>query len=230
MLPKISSTVHTYTTIKGKKILFSQFTGAHEKILLQAKESEDEEIIINSVLDVLRSIVRSGNVDSLPTYEVEKLLLESRIVSVGNEIEVILKDPETGEKVPVVLDLSKAKLVVQDREDRILLGKNEDSGKEVFLNMKDPLFSDLSKFSTISEEAKIRLCLDSIEEDENITDLSEVSDSDLTDWLSSLERSTLNKISEFVKKIPKLQMTVEYQLKDGTQKSLLLKDFKDFFI
>lgn len=229
MLPKISSTVHTYKTLKGEKILYTQFNGGHEKVLLQAKESEDEEIIVNSILQVLREIIKSGNVDKLPTYDVEKLLLESRIASVGNEVEIYVKDPETKERVKTLIDLSEATLSTPERESRILIGKNEVSGNDVFLNMKDPLFVDLAKFNNISDEAKVRLCMDSIEENDSFIDLSESSDEDLIDWMLTLERSSINKISEFVQNIPKLQMTIKYTLKDGQEKSILVKDFKDFF-
>lgn len=228
-LPKIASTIHTFTTLKGEKILYTQFNGGQEKMLLEAKESEDDTIIIQTVLEVLRSIVRKGNLDALPTFEVEKLLLESRIVSVGPEVEIIIKDPDSGEKVEVTIDLSKAELSKNSTESRIHLGKTEGEGEDVYLNLKYPTFADLSDFSEISDEAKIRLCLDTVQTGENYLDLKEVSDEELTEWLLTLEKSSLNKLLEFVSDIPKLELQIDYRLKDGSEKTITLKDFKDFF-
>lgn len=230
MLPKISSTIHTHTTSSGEKILFTQFTGAHEKSLLEAKESEDDKIIIETVLDVLKSIVRKGNIETLPTFDVEFLLLKSRIVSVGSDVDVVLKDPETGEKVQVTLDLSEAKLSEGNKETRIKIGQSEESGQEVWVNFKYPTFLDLKEFNSISDEAKIRLCLDSIQEGETYHDISDASDEDLTEWLMSLEKSVLKEFSDFIDNIPKLTLDVKYTLKDGTEKTITLKDFKDFFM
>lgn len=229
-LPKITSTTHSYKTLKGEKILYSQFTGAHEKMLLEAKESENEEIIVETVLSVLRDIVKTGNVDKLPVFEVENLLLQSRIVSIGSDVEVIITDPETQEKVQVNIDLAQTKLIDTAPEGRILLGKAQGSSKDVYLNLRYPTFSDISSFFKISDDAKIRLCLDTIEEGDSYTDISDASDEELTEWLMSLEKKTIKTISDFVEKIPKLELAIEYRLKDGTEKKIILKDFKDFFM
>jgi len=229
-LPKITSTVHTYTTLEGEKILFAQFTGGQEKVLLEAKESGDDELIVQTVIDVLKSIVRKGNVEKLPTFEVENLLLRSRIVSVGSDVEVIIKDPDTEEKISINIDLSKAELTKSRPEKRILIGKAEDGGDEVYLNLKFPTFKDLADYKKVSEDAKIRLCLDSIQVGDNYTDISEVPDKELTEWLLTLEKSTLKKLGEFVQTIPRLELPLTYHLKDGTEKTITLKDFKDFFM
>ena len=52
----------------------------------------------------------------------------------------------------------------------------------------------------------------------------------MTEWLLTLEKSTLKKLGEFVQKIPRLELPLTYHLKDGTEKTITLKDFKDFFM
>lgn len=230
MLPKIASTIHTYTTMDGEKILYSQFTGAQEKTLLEAKESKDEEIIVQTVIDVLKAIVRKGNVEKLPTFEVENLLLQSRIVSVGSDVEVVIKDPETEEKVNLHIDLSKAELTKDVPEKRISIGQAADGRGEVFINLKYPTFADLGSYKKVSDHAKIRLCLDTVQVEDSYTDISDISDKDLTDWLMTLEKGSLNKLTEFVSNIPRLELPIAYRLKDGTDKKIVLKDFKDFFM
>jgi len=229
-LPKITSTIHTYTTLEGQKILFAQFTGGQEKVLLEAKESGDDDLIVQTVIEVLKSIVRKGDVEKLPTFEVENLLLRSRIVSVGSDVEVVIKDPETEEKINIHIDLSKAELTKSRPDKRVLLGQSEDGSGEVFLNLKYPTFSDLADYKKVSDDAKIRLCLDNIQVGDKYTDISEVPDKELTAWLLTLEKSTLKKLGEFIQNIPRLELPLTYHLKDGTEKTIILKDFKDFFM
>jgi hypothetical protein len=230
-LPKIASTVHTFKTLNGKKINFRAFKVGDEQSLLEAKESGDNEIIVNTVLEVLQNIVISKiDIRTLPIYEVEHLLLSARIASVGNISKVKIKC-DCGKHTPVELDLSKAYIYDGDKKDpNIELGQEEGTGETVVLHMKYPTFEFLSTLRSTEQKSILRICIDSITVGENNYTFEDSTDEELDEWLSSLTKDKLVKVFEFIKGMPSMRLQVnEKCIECGKDIDMEFKEFETFF-
>lgn len=230
MLPKLSSTVHTYKTLDGKAIHFRPFKVADEQTLLEAKESKDSELIINTVLDVLQGVViNQVDIKELPSFEVEQLLLQARIVSIGNEISVGIKCESCDDVNPVELDLREAKFIDKKLDKRVMIGKDE-AGKEVFVLMKYPTFKDLDTMKSKKEKNILRTCIDSISVGDMYIDMKDVTDKELDEWILGLEKDKVKSIYEFIKNMPKMHMRAEFTCRKCSHATKIeVEDFESFF-
>ena len=78
----------------GESIKYRPFLVKEEKVLLIALESEDTKQITTAIKTVIKSCILTKNikVEALPTFDIEYLFLNIRGKSVGEEIEVNIKD------------------------------------------------------------------------------------------------------------------------------------------
>ena len=91
------------------KVQFRPFLVKEEKILLVAMESKDNNQIINATKDILKACTFDKlDMDSLPMFDIEYLLLQIRGKSVGEvaKFKVICPDDKLT-ATDVELDLSK---------------------------------------------------------------------------------------------------------------------------
>ena len=90
----------------GKVVSFRPFVVKEEKIMLIAKQSEKLEEIQNCMKEVLRSCFREQiNFDELPYFDTEFLFINLRMKSMGEIVEIIVKDPETNERFETEMKL-----------------------------------------------------------------------------------------------------------------------------
>ena len=87
-----------------KKIKYRPFTVKEEKILLIAQESDDIEQVILAIKQIIGNCCPDVNVDELPMFDLEYLLLQIRGKSVNNVITFQITDPDT--EKPVMLELN----------------------------------------------------------------------------------------------------------------------------
>ena len=91
----------------GKTIKYRPFLVKEEKILLIAMESEDEKMIRDSVIDILKGCIltRGLKVEQLAMFDVEYIFLRIRSKAVGEKVELkfTCRDDETT-KVDYELD------------------------------------------------------------------------------------------------------------------------------
>lgn len=110
-LPKISAPIFTTTLPStGEKINYRPFTVKEEKILLIAREASDPEQIITSVKQILNNCLIGLDVEKLPTFDVEWLLIHIRAASVDNTVMFKIKDPDTQEYVELEMNIDDAKM------------------------------------------------------------------------------------------------------------------------
>lgn len=231
-LPKIVSTVHTHTTLDGQKILFRPFKANIEQVLLEAKESKDSEIIIKSIIDVIQdSIITDINIEKLPSFEIEMLLLKLRTVSIGNEIEFGTECEHCQAINKINLDLTTVELNKTNGEMNYLLGKSESGGEDVFIKMKYPTFDNLLLLKEKKNSNILRLCIDSIHYGKNEIDLSEIKDEELDEWLNILDRTKVKVIYDFISNIPKLSTKIDFVCSEcNKQNTHEIEGIESFFM
>src|SRR4051812_20105698 len=94
-LPKIQHpTFNAEIPSTKKSVRFRPFTAREEKVLLIAKQSEDETDIMGAIKQVVNNCVISDafDVDKLTIFDLESLFIKIRIMSVSNLAPVSYKD------------------------------------------------------------------------------------------------------------------------------------------
>lgn len=230
-LPKVSSTVHTYKTLDKKIIHFRAYNLGDENALQEAKESGNEDVKVQTILDVLQGLViNKVDITKLPTFEVEHLLLSTRIVSVGNTSNVKIKCEGCGKHHPVELDLSKVYLTdTRPKSNVIEVGKDEVTGETVSVIMKYPSFGALRTMHNAGNKNFIRLCVESVQSGDSFFDFDDVSDEEIDEWLMSLSKDKIKGVYDFINNIPKLRLDVKFTCKCEKENELTIDDFESFF-
>jgi len=114
MLPKIKQPIFTMEIPSNKKsVKYRPFTVAEEKLLMIAKESNDNKDIVNVYRQIINNcILDTIDVDKLAYFDLEYIFLMLRAKSVSNVVDLQIKD-EDGNTYPVKYDLDNVKISEQ---------------------------------------------------------------------------------------------------------------------
>ena len=230
-LPKLETP--TYETIipsTGRAIEYRPFLVKEEKILMMAQETQDTAQAISALKKIISSCT-FGKVDpnTLTTYDAEFLFLQLRIKSVGESVDFIITDKDTGEDVNVSVDLSSVEVIEPEVELEKTIRLNDSIGltlKEVTL--KDAVGLSSKDMNDIT--GLISVVIDTIYDDEKVYNAREVSKKELEAFIESLNHSQLEQITTFIQNQPAIQKEIKYRLKDGQEKTITLKGLQDFFV
>ena len=229
-LPKLE--IPTYETIipsTGQAIEYRPFLVKEEKILMMAQESQDTAQAINALKKIIKACTfEKVDVNKLTTYDAEFLFLQLRIKSVGETVEFLINDKDTGEEVNVNVDLTEVQVVEPDVTPETNIKLNDDIGltlKEVTL--KDAVGLSGADMDNIS--GLVATVIDTVYDSEKVYKVSEVSKKDLETFIDSLNHNQLETITDFIQAQPSIQKEIKYKLKNGTEKSITLKGLQDFF-
>ena len=230
-LPKLETP--TYETIipsTGRAIEYRPFLVKEEKILMMAQETQDTAQAISALKKIISSCT-FGKVDpnALTTYDAEFLFLQLRIKSVGESVDFVITDKDTGEDVNVSVDLSEVEVV----EPEVELEKTIQLNDSIGLTLKEVTLKDavgLSSKDMNDITGLISVVIDTIYDDEKVYNAREVSKKELEAFIESLNHSQLEQITTFIQNQPAIQKEIKYRLKDGQEKTITLKGLQDFFV
>jgi DNA-directed RNA polymerase subunit M/transcription elongation factor TFIIS len=245
MLPKNDVPIHTVQLpLLKKKIRYRPFLVKEEKILLMAKESEDEK----TVLDAIRQVVNNCcldeiDVDSIPILDLEYLFLQLRIKSVG-EIStihykcnnVVEKDDGTkkqcGNVVKLEIDISDINPKVNKKNTNKI-----DLGGELGVVMKYPSFSivEVDGDKKMSEYDKsiniISQCIDYVYDSDTIYYSKDIPKEELVEFIEQLTQEQFEKIGAFFNSIPKIEKDVEFKCdRCGYTENITVEGLQNFFV
>lgn len=229
-LPSISTPeFKTKIPSTGEEITYRPFLVKEEKILLMALEGQDANEIQNAVLNILSNcILTPVEVERLAVFDVEYLFLQLRGKSVGEVIELKVghTNSECLHKTDVSLIIDDIKVVGEVSEPKIMLTE------EVGVVMRYPNISDLTR-ATGKDDAEtlfklINRCVDYVFDAENV--YNDFSESEIENWINSLNQTQFQKIVEFFQSSPKLEHEVKWKCeKCGEEDSVKLEGLQSFF-
>jgi len=203
-----------------------------EKILLLAQQGNDQKQIALAIKQVITNCVvgEQVDVDTLPNFVLEYLLLQLRISSVGSEINVAYRDNEDDQRYEFDIDLNDIELSSDpNHTDAIELNDN------VGLLMKYPNLDIASSFNVDSSEEElvlemVRRCIDKVFTEEEVFDFSEYTFEEQEAFLDQLDRNQVEKIIEFFQTMPTLSYTINYKNSMDNDRSIEMRTLSDFFI
>ena len=202
----------------GDKIKYRPFLVKEEKALLIAQQSEDIEVMVDSLKQVISGCVLDKiDVNSLATFDIEYIFTQIRAKSVGETIELLFPcDEDHGEdqdkaKLKISIDLTNLQVEFPPEHSR----KIQLFG-DVGVIMKYPSFDVMSKLENMNLEDVdaifdvIASSIDLIYQGEEIHYAKEQTKEELLEFLYNLTNEQFQELQKFFANMPKISKTVEY--------------------
>jgi hypothetical protein len=201
MLPEIKAPISILTIPSNKKkIKYKPFTVKEEKILLLASESEDPEVIILNIGEIIKNCTFNviDSINDYPFFDIEYIFLQLRKDSVGETLNITKECPECSFEIPKELNLDDAK--IEGNIDNIKININSTMSIELqYPNIKDSLKvqKDNDIFSLIADMLYLIV-------DENIVyKASEASSKERYDFIMNLPNTIFMECKDFLENLPK---------------------------
>lgn len=215
-----------------QKATFRPFLVKEEKLLLMAKQSGEQQDIINVVQQVIVNCDVSGVIDprDLASFDLEYLFLQLRSKSIGETIDISYIDPEDDKTYDFSILVDDIKVTENDEHNKIVK-LSENSG----IVMKYPSARLMTEVVSQEDVADIlffmiRGCMDFYFEDDKIHYFKDSKPEEVSEFIENLPTSVLKSFEKFFDTMPKLYHKIEYTNEKGTERTIEFKSIEDFFM
>ena len=195
-------------------------------------EQDDDEQILDAMKNLIESccedIKDSGEI---PLLDFEFLFMHIRSKSVSENASPTLLDPETNERITIKVNIDDIKPEFpKDFSDKIML--TDDVG--ITLTPPTLNMTNLKSFKKTSMNITevfdlLRKCLVNIYTTDEITQVNDLTDEELNDFLDHLTGTQFENIAKYFNQIPELQHEVTYTRKDGEERTIIIRGLENFF-
>jgi len=217
------------------QVQFRPFVVKEEKILLMAMETKDNNEIVNATKDILKACTfEKLDIESLPMFDIEYLLLQIRSKSVGEvaNFKVICPDDKQT-AADVELDLSTVQVQVDDdHSNKVVI----DEERKLGLVLNYPSLGitkagfDVNKENVETMFNVVASCIDHIYEGDKTYPAKDSTKKELVEFLEGLSQKAFLKIKKFFDTMPQLRHEVEVtNPKTGIVSKVTFKGLQDFF-
>lgn len=231
-LPKIDLPIYELTLpSNNKKIKYRPFTVKEEKILLTAQQSKDAEQIVIAIKQIVNNCIIDYDIDDLSLFDLEYILINIRSKSVDNSVEFEIEDPDTKEKIKLVLNLDQVKVHRNEKHNnKIVL----DDTYTLFLKYPGiDDFSEILKGTEISSEKSYEIlmsCIDKLASEDEVYNFKDFTKKQVDDFIESLHADTIKRIKEFFDTMPKVRHEMTYMNSNGEEKVFTIQGTQSFFM
>ena len=231
-LPKIDLPIMEVSLPSNeKKVKMRPFTVKEEKILLVAQESDEPAAEMLAIKQILTNCIIDANIEELPVFDMEFLLLKLRSISVDNKVEFAIQDPETEEAVTLSIDVDEVGIETAEghtneikiNDDYTLFLKYPNVDSFIRINQLDGTDPLTTYFIMTS-------CLDYIASEDEIEYFKDYTDKEIEQFMDELPGKTLNKIVNFFETMPRLRHELKYTNKNGKEQTFVVEGTRSFFI
>ena len=235
-LPKVETPRYECTLAsQDLQVQYRPFLVKEEKVLLMAMESKDNNEILNATKDVLNACTYNKiDVEKLPMFDIEYLLLQIRSKSVGEvaKFKVICPDDKVT-AADVELNLDDVNVQVDDEHtNKIVIDEKRNLG--VVLNYPSLGITkagfDVNKTDTETMFKVIANCIDHIYEGDKVYTAKDSTEKELVAFLESITQKAFLDIKKFFDSTPQLRHEIEVtNPKTGVKSKVTFKGLQDFF-
>ena len=235
-LPKVETPRYECTLAsQDLQVQYRPFLVKEEKVLLMAMESKDNNEILNATKDVLNACTYNKiDVEKLPMFDIEYLLLQIRSKSVGEvaKFKVICPDDKVT-ATDVELDLDKVNVQVDDEHtNKVVIDEKRNLG--IVLNYPSLGITkagfDVNKTDTETMFKVIANCIDHIYEGDKVYPAKDSTEKELVAFLESITQKAFLEIKKFFDSTPQLRHEVEVtNPKTNVKSKVTFKGLQDFF-
>lgn len=215
-LPKFTAVIYNAVIPSTQeKIKFRPFLVKEEKALLIAQQSEDTNVLVDTLKGIIKTcVIGKIDVESLAMFDLEYLLLQIRAKSVGEYVELLFScDDCTSDdsKSTLGFDLTQIEVIKYPNHSKKILLFDD-----VGIVMKYPNINSIKKFKVIdldNIETIFDLILDSIDyiySGDELFHAKEQSREELSEFVDNLTQEQFQKIRVFFETMPKLRKNITY--------------------
>jgi len=221
-------------------VRITAYTMKESKILMLAKESENQEEILNAIKQVIQNcVVDDINVDEIPMYDLEVLYLNIQAKSVGENTDLYFecKNQVDGNNCGMVIEcsvnLEEVAAVDPFPDTRIMF--NETVG----VTLKHPSISSIKKLlkaplynpNTPEPIMMAVYSLNQIFDKDSVYDAKDAQVSELIEFIESLSEPNFEKIEKFIENTPSVSKVIETDCpRCKYHHKILLEGLQDFFV
>lgn len=237
-LPKLNNDTPRYEmTIPSTKesVMFRPFLVKEQKTLLVAFESQDQKLILSSLLGCLETCVPGINVKDLATFDVDYMFTQVRSKSVGESTTLLSACTECNEENEVKIKLDDIKLS-EIKND--INGKVVPLTDDISVELKYPTYNDLIRNTTLKDGSNkadvlfesIVSCLKAVQTQEENIVLRDEPKEEVETFVNSLTSEQLEKITNYVQDLPTLTHVQKFTCKKrGKENEARFEGLQDFF-
>ena len=231
-LPKISYPTYTIKVPSTKKnVKFRPFLVKEEKLLLMAKESENNSDILLSIKQIVNNCCLDENFDNekMTIFDLEYIFIKLRAFSVDNIVKVSYKDEEDGQNYEFEVDLNAVEVEFPEKNENNI--KISDTFGILMKYPSASLYED-KDFLNLDKDYLFELivrCIDKIYEGDDVFEAKNYTMKDLGDFLENLDSKTFVSVQNFLMNSPKLLHVMKYKNSLGNEKEIRLSSLNDFF-
>lgn len=200
----------------GKQIKYRPFLIKDEKALMIAQQSEDSQVMVDTLRDVIKSCIKDQdvNVNEFATFDLEYVFTQIRAKSVGENVELFLKcDTCEDEKAvtQVNLDLTQLK-VEKDPAHTNKISLYDDVG----ITLKYPTLELVKRLENIDANNIEQMfnivveCIDYVYTNDTVFHAKEQTKEELLDFLNNMTTDQFAKVQNFFETMPRLKKEISY--------------------
>ena len=232
-LPKIQHPIFSAEIPSTKKqIQFRPFTAREEKVLLIAKQGEDEAEIMGAIKQVINNCVTTDgfDIDKLTIFDLEYLFIMIRIKSVSDIVKVSYRDHSDDKIYDFDIDLNKVKMEWPSTKPPTI-----SVGEGMAMDMKWPtadLYTDTQLLASEGPDALIKLvgkCIAKIYAGNQTYDPAMYSSDEVTAFIEDIDSKAFDEVRKFFDEMPRLLYVIEYTNSKGEARRIELSALTDFF-
>ncbi len=218
-LPMMSTPTYSLVVPStGATVKFRPFLIKEEKALLIAQQSEDTQVMINTLKSVIKSCVQDNiDINKLAIFDLEYIFLQLRGKSVGETIDLFLPcDEDHGADN----EKAKTKITLDINSINVEVGEGHTNKFKLFddvgVVMKYPTVEVLKQLESLDENdfdkifEIIALSIDYIYQGDQLFYANEQRKEELVSFVNNLSSEQFLKIQSFFETMPKLRKDVEY--------------------
>lgn len=215
-LPKQKAPIYNFILPStGKKYNFRPFLVKDNKNLMIAKESEDEEVMLNSLLSVIEDCVIDLDTKKITAFDAEYIFAQLRAKSVDEFSNLIVENfctdtckTEDNENFKIPMSLNISEIAVKFPEG---IEKNIKLFDDVGVVLNYPTLTDISELKEQSDVFPLlKRCVEMIYDGEEIFPIKDTSDEELREFIEGLTQTQLGKLTAFFNDQPKLYHELKY--------------------
>ena len=241
----------------GKVIKIRPFLVKEQKVVLNAIELRDTNMLNNALDDVLKSCTFGAvDLDELPVYDIEFIIMQIRARSVGDVVEInyvcqnevddkVINqaainydskvEPMIGvgvceTKIPVKINLA----TLECRSDGVRPDNRIMFTSDIGIVMRDMpygMYKEIGQQEPSVDNGLLAMasCIDSVIDGEQIHNRGDFTDEELVTWLENLIGDEFDKLDAFMKSMPTMRVDMTLTCpKCGAKEQIKLEGLDDF--